>query len=58
MAQATAQPITLYDRDLDLWLETAIGQLKVGDFHIFGETANSHKSKFRKPPKSPNSGGL
>ena len=33
MAQATAKPITLYDRDLDLWLETAIGQLKAGDFH-------------------------
>ena len=36
MSQAIAPPLTpsltLYDRDLDLWLETAIAQLKVGDF--------------------------
>jgi hypothetical protein len=25
-------PVSLYDRDLDLWLETAITQLKAGDF--------------------------
>jgi len=25
-------PVSLYDRDLDLWLETAIVQLKAGDF--------------------------
>ena len=33
MTQAIALPLTLYDRDLDLWLETAITQLKAGDFH-------------------------
>lgn len=36
MSQAIAPPLTpsltLYDRDLDLWLETAIAQLKAGDF--------------------------
>ena len=36
MIQAIAPPLTppvsLYDRDLDLWLETAIVQLKAGDF--------------------------
>ena len=36
MSQAIAPPLTpsltLYDRDLDLWLETAIVQLKAGDF--------------------------
>jgi hypothetical protein len=35
MIQATNQiisPPTLYDRDLDLWLETVITQLKAGDF--------------------------
>ena len=36
MAQAIAPPLTpplsLYDRDLDLWLETVITQLKAGDF--------------------------
>lgn len=32
VTQAIAAPITLYDRDLDLWLETAIAQLKAGDF--------------------------
>jgi len=31
MTQLIALP--LYDRDLDLWLETAIAQLKAGDFH-------------------------
>jgi len=31
--QATAPPKSLYDRDLDLWLETTIAQLKAGDFH-------------------------
>jgi hypothetical protein len=25
--------ISLYDRDLNLWLEEAIAQLKCGDFH-------------------------
>jgi len=32
MPQAIAAPMPLYDRDLDLWLETAIAQLKAGDF--------------------------
>ena len=32
MSQAIAPPSTLYERDLDLWLETAIAQLKAGDF--------------------------
>ena len=32
MSQAIAPPLSLYDRDLDLWLETAIAQLKAGDF--------------------------
>lgn len=32
MTQAIAAPMPLYDRDLDLWLETAIAQLKAGDF--------------------------
>ena len=32
MSQAIAPSLTLYERDLDLWLETAIAQLKVGDF--------------------------
>jgi hypothetical protein len=31
MTQAT-KPLTLYDRDLDLWLESVILQLKAGDF--------------------------
>jgi len=31
MTQAT-KPLTLYDRDLDLWLEAVILQLKAGDF--------------------------
>jgi len=31
MTQAT-EPLTLYDRDLDLWLEAVILQLKAGDF--------------------------
>ena len=33
MTQTISQKISLYDRDLDLWLETAIAQLKAGDFH-------------------------
>jgi hypothetical protein len=35
MTQITTKPskISLYDRDLNLWLETAIAQLKAGDFH-------------------------
>ena len=33
MTQTIARNSSLYDRDLDLWLETAIAQLKVGDFH-------------------------
>jgi replication fork clamp-binding protein CrfC len=33
MTQAIAPPLILYERDLDLWLETAIAQLKAGDFH-------------------------
>ena len=32
MTQAIAPSLSLYDRDLDLWLETAIAQLKAGDF--------------------------
>lgn len=32
MTQAIAPLLSLYDRDLDLWLETAIAQLKAGDF--------------------------
>ncbi len=36
MSQTIAPPLipslTLYERDLDLWLETAIAQLKAGDF--------------------------
>lgn len=33
MTQAIAPPLSLYDRDLDLWLEMTIVQLKAGDFH-------------------------
>ena len=33
MTQTIAPPLSLYDRDLDLWLEMAIAQLKAGDFH-------------------------
>ncbi|NUN65170.1 DUF29 domain-containing protein [Pseudanabaena biceps] len=33
MSQTIAPPLTLYDRDLDLWVETVITQLKAGDFH-------------------------
>ncbi len=37
MTQTVTPPLTsaltLYDRDLDLWLETAIAQLKAGDLH-------------------------
>jgi Domain of unknown function DUF29 len=33
MTQTIARKTSLYDRDLDLWLETAIAQLKAGDFH-------------------------
>jgi hypothetical protein len=33
MTQTTAPPLTLYERDLDLWLEMVIVQLKAGDFH-------------------------
>jgi len=33
MTQAIAPPLSLYERDLDLWLEMAIVQLKVGDFN-------------------------
>jgi hypothetical protein len=29
----TIAPKTLYDRDLNLWLETAIAQLKAGELH-------------------------
>jgi len=32
IAPPSIPPLTLYDRDLDLWLETAIAQLKAGDF--------------------------
>ncbi len=31
--QATVPPSNLYERDLHLWLEMAIAQLKVDDFH-------------------------
>jgi hypothetical protein len=31
MTQAIAEKISLYDQDLNLWLETAIAQLKTGD---------------------------
>jgi len=33
MTQTIAPQTLLYDRDFDLWLETAIAQLKAGDFH-------------------------
>ncbi len=35
MTQALPKPskTSLYDRDLNLWLETAIAKLKCGDFH-------------------------
>ena len=35
MTQTTTKPIkiSLYDRDLNLWLEEAIAKLKCGDFH-------------------------
>ena len=33
MTRTTAPPLTLYERDLDLWLEMVIVQLKAGDFH-------------------------
>lgn len=33
MTQAITPPLNLYERDFDLWLEMAIAQLKVGDFH-------------------------
>jgi hypothetical protein len=33
MTQITAPLLSLYDRDLDLWLEMAIVQLKAGNFH-------------------------
>jgi hypothetical protein len=33
MTQTISPKQTLYDRDLNLWLETAIAQLKVGDLH-------------------------
>jgi len=35
MTQALPKPskTSLYDRDLNLWLEAAIAQLKAGDFH-------------------------
>jgi hypothetical protein len=33
MTQIITPTLTLYDRDLDLWLETAIAQLKAGDYH-------------------------
>lgn len=33
MTQTIAKKISLYDQDLDLWLQNAIAQLKVGDFH-------------------------
>jgi len=32
MTQTIAQKITLYEQDLNLWVEIAIAQLKVGDF--------------------------
>jgi len=33
MTQTIAPPLSLYDRDLDLWLEMVVVQLKAGDFH-------------------------
>ena len=33
MTQTIEQKSTLYDRDLNLWLEEAIAKLKCGDFH-------------------------
>ena len=33
MTQAIAKPNNLYESDLNLWLETAIAQLKAGDLH-------------------------
>jgi hypothetical protein len=33
MTQTIARKTSQYDRDLDLWLETAIAQLKAGNFH-------------------------
>ncbi len=33
MTQTIVQRTSLYDLDLNLWLETAIAQLKIGDFH-------------------------
>jgi hypothetical protein len=33
MTQIITPKASLYDRDLNLWLETAIAQLKVGDLH-------------------------
>jgi len=33
MTQSITPPLNLYERDFDLWLEMAIAQLKVGDFH-------------------------
>ena len=32
MTQTIAPPSTLYDRDLNLWLDEAIAKLKAGDF--------------------------
>ena len=32
MTQTIEQKTTLYDRDLNLWIENAIAKLKVGDF--------------------------
>ena len=32
MTQTIAQKTTLYEQDLNLWVENAIAQLKVGDF--------------------------
>jgi hypothetical protein len=34
MIQAIARPLNLYEQDLDLWLETAISNLKARDFHV------------------------
>ena len=33
IATPSAERVSLYDRDLDLWLEIAIAQLKAGDFN-------------------------
>ena len=33
MTQTVVSKTSLYERDLNLWLETAIAQLKTGDFH-------------------------